>query len=102
MCNPYDFSWETVEAKSGDITALMRAHRSDGVEILFYYGEDLYRVGVDPSRAREMFYLDAETFPSMLAFCSGAALQDGCLLLDLQVPLQVAAVNGGDPAPYFA
>ncbi len=96
------FDWSGVHADASEVMALMRKHRSDGVSILFYYAEGLYRVGVDPTNAREPFYLDDETYPSMFAFSSSACVEGGFLLPDLQAPLHVLSVNDGDPAPYFS
>lgn len=102
MQNLISFAWNSVAVKASEVMALMRKHRSDGVAILFHYGDALYRTGVDPKNVREPFYLDAETYPSMFAFSSAASVEGGFLLPDLQEPLHVLAVNDSDPAPYFS
>lgn len=96
------FDWNCVSVKSSEVIALMRKYRSERLEILFHYAEGIYRVGVNPDKEREPFYLDEETFPSMFAFCSAACVEGGFLLPDLQAPLDILAVNNTDPAAYFA
>lgn len=96
------FDWKSVHVPASEVTGLMRRHRSEHLEVLFHYAEVLYRVGVNPDNAREPFYLAEDTYPSMFAFCSSACIEGGFLLPDLQEPLDVIAVNGADPEPYFA
>lgn len=96
------FDWSSVSVNSGEVIALMRKHRNDKLDVLFHYADGIYRVGVDPENVREPFYMDDETYPSMFAFCSSACIEGGFLLPDLQAPLHILAVNGGDPAEFFA
>lgn len=95
------FDWKSAHVPAAEVIALMRKHRSDRLEILFHYAEGLYRVGVNPNNAKEPFYMDENTYPSMFAFCSSACVEDGFLLPDLQEPLDILAVNDGDPTVYF-
>lgn len=96
------FDWNSAHVPSSSVIALMRQHRTDGISILFHYAQGLYRVGVNPENTREPFYMDEETYPSMFAFCSSACVEGGFLLPDLQEPLDILAVNDGDPTAYFA
>ena len=98
----YCFDWASVHVPASAVIALMRKHRNDGVSILFHYAQGLYKVGVDPGNAREPFYMDEDTYPSMFAFCSCACIEGGFLLPDLQDKLDILSVNDGDPAAYVA
>ena len=69
------FDWSSVSVNSGEVIALMRKHRNDKLDVLFHYADGIYRVGVDPENAREPFYMDDETYPSMFAFCSSACIE---------------------------
>lgn len=95
------FDWDEIPVMPSEILTLMRAHRSDAIEILFRYGDRLYRVGVSQENPGEPFFMDGETYPSMFVFNSTASLEDGLLLLDLQIPLGVLAVNRENPAAWF-
>ena len=94
--------WKSVSVNSAEVIALMRILRNEKLDVLFHYADGLYRVGVNPENAREPFYMDDETYPSMFAFCSSACIEGGFLLPDLQAPLHILAVNDGDPSAYFA
>ena len=96
------FDWKSVSVNSAEVIALMRKHRNEKLDVLFHYADGLYRVGVNPENAREPFYMDDETYPSMFAFCSSACIEGGFLLPDLQAPLHILSVNDGDPSAYFA
>ena len=87
------FDWSSVHVPASEVIALMRKHRSERLDILFHYAEGLYRVGVNPE--------DDDSYPSMFAFCSSACIEGGFLLPDLQAPLDIIAVNDGDPAQFF-
>lgn len=102
MENNASFDWKSVSVNSAEVIALMRKHRNEKLDVLFHYADGLYRVGVNPENAREPFYMDDETYPSMFAFCSSACIEGGFLLPDLQAPLHILAVNDGDPSAYFA
>lgn len=95
------FDWKSVSVNSAEVIALMRKHRNEKLDVLFHYADGLYRVGVNPENAREPFYMDDETYPSMFAFCSSACIEGGFLLPDLQAPLHILAVNDGDPSAYL-
>ena len=82
------FDWKSVSVNSAEVIALMRKHRNEKLDV--------------PENAREPFYMDDETYPSMFAFCSSACIEGGFLLPDLQAPLHILAVNDGDPSAYFA
>lgn len=96
------FDWASVHVPASQVIDLMRKHRTQRLEVLFHYAQGLYRVGVNPENAREPFYMDEDTYPSMFAFCSSACIEGGFLLPDLQAPLDILAVNDGDPAAYFS
>ena len=99
---PEEYSaWDSISMSASDVIALMRKNRSASLRILFRYGEELYQIGVDPSNRCEPFFMDKETYPSMFAFCSGASIEGGFLLPDLQEPLQILAINGGNPAAFL-
>lgn len=96
------FDWNSMHVSASDVIALMRKYRNAQLEVLFCYGGEVYRVGVDPSNSREPFFMDDQTYPSMIGFCSAAYIEGGFLLLDLQADLDVLAVNRKDPAAYFS
>lgn len=96
------FDWRSVHVKASEVIALLRRYRGQKLDVLFHFDQCLYHVGVNPDHVQEPFYMDEETYPSVFAFCSSAAVEGGFLLPDLQEPLDVLAVNDGDPAPYFA
>lgn len=98
----FSFDWNSMHVSASEVIALMRKHRRDPLEVLFRYAEDVYRVGVDASNTREPFFMEDQTYPSMIAFCSSACIEGGFLLLDLQEKLDVLAVNREDPAVYFS
>ena len=94
------FDWKSVHVKATEVISLMRKFRNQKLDILFHYAQCLYRVGVNPEHVQEPFYLDEETYPSVFAFCSSAAIEGGFLLPDLQEPLDILSVNEEDPAKY--
>lgn len=102
MMEETTYQWKPVSAPASAVIALMRAHRSDVLEIVFHYADGIYHVGVNPACTREPFFMDDQTYPSMFAFCSSACIEGGFLLPDLQQNLDVLAVNQEDPAAYFS
>ncbi|MCD7958510.1 MAG: hypothetical protein LUF89_03055 [Ruminococcus sp.] len=92
---------ESVCISAADVIALMRKSRRDALCIVFRYGDEVYTVGVNPKNGREPFFFCEESYPSMFAFCSGAAIDGGFLLLDLQDKLEIISINGASPSDYF-
>ena len=55
-----------------------------------------YEVGVRKEDGKTVFFLNDDSYPSMLAFCSSANIE-GILLSDLLDPIAVFSVNGKAP-----
>ncbi len=95
------FDWESILVNASDLIAFLRKNRTEKVGVIFHYADAVYTTGVNPENQREPFYFDGDTYPSMFAYCSGACIDGGFLLPDLQQPLRILAVNGEDPKKYF-
>lgn len=96
------YSWEPVSLWSRDLLRLLRKSRGKKLDMLLFYADMLYRCGVDPTNRYEPFYWDDAHYPSVLGFTTSACIEGGFLLPDLQAPLQVLEINGGDPAKALA
>ncbi len=95
------FEWDSVLITASEAIALMRKYRGKPLEIIFAYGGECYRMGVDAKNPREPFFMDDQTYPSMLAFCSSACIEGGFLLPDLQDKLEILAINREEPMQYL-
>lgn len=94
----YDF--EPIEVKMSDIIEFMRKKRGENVLIRFFYENYVYDAGVHTENGVSSFYLDDDTYPSMLGFVSGACVE-GVLVSDFKDSVKVLAVNNENPADFF-
>ena len=81
--------------RASELLDCLRQHRQDGILIYFFYQDAAYEVGVRKD-GKTVFFLNDDSYPSMLAFCSSANIE-GILLSDLLDPIAVFSVNGKAP-----
>ena len=79
--------------RASELLDCLRQHRQDGILIYFFYQDAAYEVGVRKEDGKTVFFLNDDSYPSMLAFCSSANIE-GILLSDLLDPIAVFSVNG--------
>lgn len=90
--------WEPVLWQAKELIQCLQQHRN-GILIYFFYADAAYEIGARVENGRTIFFLNDAVYPSMLAFCSSAAIE-GVLLSDMRDSVAVFAINGTDPAAF--
>ncbi len=97
----FSFDWESVRVSANELLARLRKSRHELFSVFFQYGGGVYHIGVNPENTCEPFFMEDETYPSLLALTSSACIEGGFLLTDLGDRLEILVVNGADPANFF-
>ncbi|MBQ8687173.1 MAG: hypothetical protein IJ512_01335 [Ruminococcus sp.] len=95
------YDWDPLPCKTSALTDLMRKNRGQNLLVRFFYEDYVYDAGVHTENGSSVFYLDDDSYPSMLGFCSGACIE-GVLISDFSDVVQVLSVNEKDPREFLA
>ncbi len=95
------FAWDAVSVAPSALLSFLRRERAASIEVLFFYADKIYAIGVAPENRAEPFFFEEDSYPSVLALSSTASIEGGFLLPDLKEKLSILAVNGENPAPFF-
>lgn len=96
------FDWASVHVTPNELIALLRKSRSEKLDVLFHFEQNIYHAGVNPENTREPFYFEDTTYPSMFTLISSATVEGGYLLTDLPGKLDILSVNNAAPAECFS